>query len=81
MGEMEFPRVRESRGLWVAVHHAASRNGNDHSHIAASMVREDGPRWAGGYRDYPKAQAVWIRRVRGDGMVSNPLTSAQHMQC
>ncbi|SCX60460.1 hypothetical protein SAMN03159343_4100 [Klenkia marina] len=27
---------------WVAVHHGASKGGNDHIHIAVSLVREDG---------------------------------------
>lgn len=29
---------------WVAIHHGLSRHGNDHVHIAASRVREDGTR-------------------------------------
>jgi len=43
---------------WVAVHHGVSKNGNDHIHIAASMVREDGTRWDGRFRDFKKAQDV-----------------------
>jgi hypothetical protein len=43
---------------WVAVHHGRSANGNDHVHLVASTVREDGTRWEGRYRDYVKAQAV-----------------------
>ncbi len=43
---------------WVAIHHGASKNGNDHIHIAASMVREDGTRWDGRFRDFKKAQDV-----------------------
>jgi hypothetical protein len=43
---------------WVAIHHGASKNGNDHVHIAASMVREDGTRWEGRFRDWPTAQQV-----------------------
>lgn len=30
---------------WVAVHHGVSAAGNDHIHIAASMVRSDGSWW------------------------------------
>lgn len=41
---------------WVAVHHGVSANGNDHIHIAASMVREDGTRWGGRWRDFHHAQ-------------------------
>jgi hypothetical protein len=43
---------------WVAVHHGRSANGNDHVHLVASMVREDGSRWDGRYRDFVRAQAV-----------------------
>ncbi len=32
---------------WVAVRHGLSRNGNDHLHIVASMVRDDGTKWNG----------------------------------
>lgn len=41
---------------WVAVHHGTSENGNDHIHIAASAVREDGTKWDGLWRDWVKAQ-------------------------
>ena len=43
---------------WVAIHHGASKGGNDHIHIAASMVREDGTRWEGRFRDWPTSQRV-----------------------
>jgi hypothetical protein len=43
---------------WVAVHHGRSANGNDHIHLVASTVREDGTRWEGRYRDYVRAQAA-----------------------
>lgn len=43
---------------WVAIHHGPSAGGNDHVHIAASMVREDGTRWDGRFRDYPRSQQV-----------------------
>lgn len=46
---------------WVAIHHGASKGGNDHVHIAASMVREDGTRWEGRFRDWPTAQQVCRR--------------------
>lgn len=41
---------------WVAIHHGPSAGGNDHIHIAASMVREDGTRWEGRFRDFKTAQ-------------------------
>lgn len=43
---------------WVAVHHGTSAGGNDHVHIAASMVRQDGTRWEGRFRDWPRAPQV-----------------------
>jgi hypothetical protein len=58
---------------WVALHHGASKNGNDHVHVVASMVREDGTRWDGRFRDYKRAQDACrelevkhgLRRVEG----------------
>ncbi|WP_193614274.1 relaxase/mobilization nuclease domain-containing protein [Nocardioides lijunqiniae] len=41
---------------WVAIHHGASKSGNDHIHIAASMVREDGTKWDGRMRDFTRAR-------------------------
>lgn len=43
---------------WVAVHHGQSAAGNDHIHIVASAVREDGTRWDGLFRDWRRAQEV-----------------------
>ncbi|GAB2748201.1 relaxase/mobilization nuclease domain-containing protein [Sinomonas soli] len=40
---------------WVAVRHGHSTAGNDHIHIAASMVREDGTKWSS-HLDYKRAQ-------------------------
>jgi hypothetical protein len=31
---------------WAAIRHGVSGNGNDHVHIAVSMIREDGTRWS-----------------------------------
>lgn len=31
---------------WVAVRHGLSKNGNDHVHLAISMIREDGTWWS-----------------------------------
>lgn len=31
---------------WVAIHHGTSKNGGDHIHIAANIVREDGTKWS-----------------------------------
>ncbi|MBA4023905.1 MAG: hypothetical protein C0482_16220 [Gordonia sp.] len=44
MREMGFDSVdpKDAGSRWAAIHHGKSANGNDHIHIAASMVREDG---------------------------------------
>jgi hypothetical protein len=44
MREMGFDSFdpTDAGSRWVAIHHGKSANGNDHIHIAASMVREDG---------------------------------------
>ncbi|MGT2427532.1 MULTISPECIES: relaxase/mobilization nuclease domain-containing protein [Actinomycetes] len=43
---------------WVAVRHGLSKNGNDHVHVAVSLVREDGTK-ASVHNDYHRAmQAV-----------------------
>jgi len=57
MDRMGFTEVSgKSPCRWVGIHHGASTNGNDHIHIAASMVREDGTRWDGRFLDFKKAQ-------------------------
>jgi hypothetical protein len=42
---------------WVAIHHGPSKAGNDHIHVVASMVREDGTVWSS-RRDFVRAQAA-----------------------
>ena len=42
---------------WVAVHHGHSSQGNDHIHIAVSLVREDGTK-ASVWNDFTNAQRV-----------------------
>lgn len=42
---------------WVAVRHGLSKNGNDHVHIAVSLVREDGTK-ATTHNDFTRAQEV-----------------------
>ncbi|WP_019146623.1 relaxase/mobilization nuclease domain-containing protein [Aeromicrobium massiliense] len=57
MDEMGFTEASgKAPARWVAIHHGTSKRGNDHIHIAASMVREDGTRWDGRYGDYRRAQ-------------------------
>lgn len=40
---------------WVAIHHGSAKNGGDHIHIAANIVREDGTKWSPWY-DQKRAQ-------------------------
>ncbi|KHL04103.1 relaxase/mobilization nuclease domain-containing protein [Sinomonas humi] len=42
---------------WVAIRHGHSKAGNDHIHIAASMVREDGTKWSS-HLDFKRAQDI-----------------------
>jgi hypothetical protein len=48
----------EGPARWVAVRHGLSRNGNDHIHIVASMVRDDGTKWNGWKSKYKSQQAA-----------------------
>ena len=52
MDEMRFTEASgKALALWVAIHHGRSAAGNDHIHVAVSVVREGGTRWDGRYRD------------------------------
>lgn len=42
---------------WVAMRHGVSKNGNDHIHIAVSLVREDGTK-ASTHHDFRRAQTA-----------------------
>ncbi|MFK0042360.1 relaxase/mobilization nuclease domain-containing protein [Paenarthrobacter sp. NPDC090517] len=42
---------------WVAIHHGVSKAGNDHIHMAVSMIREDGTKWSQ-HNDQPRSQKV-----------------------
>lgn len=55
MGFVDPDGAASSR--WAAVHHGASKNGNDHIHIVVQLVREDGTK-ASVHNDRPKAQKV-----------------------
>ncbi len=58
MDEMDFTDAQTKAPCqWVAVHHGRSTKGNDHIHIMASTIREDGTKWADG-NDYARAQKV-----------------------
>ena len=53
MGFVDPDGAKSSR--WVAVHHGASKNGNDHIHLVVQMVREDGTK-ASTHNDFHRAQ-------------------------
>ncbi|WP_051501498.1 relaxase/mobilization nuclease domain-containing protein [Nesterenkonia sp. AN1] len=55
MGFIDPDGVKTSR--WAAIHHGASKNGNDHIHIAVQLVREDGTK-ADVRHDFKRAQRV-----------------------
>ncbi|MFI7482482.1 relaxase/mobilization nuclease domain-containing protein [Kocuria sp. M1R5S2] len=58
MDEMDFTDAgNKAPCQWVAVHHGRSTKGNDHIHIMASTIREDGTKWADG-NDFARAQKV-----------------------
>jgi len=53
---------------WVAVRHGISVQGNDHVHIAATIVRDDGSK-ATVFRDYKKMSALAAEVEREYGLV------------
>lgn len=55
MGFIDPDGTKSSR--WVAVHHGASKNGNDHIHLVVQMVREDGTK-ANTHNDFHRAQVA-----------------------
>lgn len=57
MREMGFESDRLAVARWAAIRHGKSKDGNDHVHIAASIVREDG-RFVDVFRDRIRAQKV-----------------------
>lgn len=54
MTKMGFEGLDGDEFRWVAVRHGVSTGGNDHIHIAASMISESGVRWKTN-RDWPRA--------------------------
>ena len=54
---------------WVAVRHGVSTNGNDHVHIAVSLVREDGTK-ATTHNDFRRAQELCRELEREHGLAT-----------
>ncbi|MFZ2175946.1 MAG: relaxase/mobilization nuclease domain-containing protein [Rhodococcus sp. (in: high G+C Gram-positive bacteria)] len=68
MDEMGFTESSgRSPARWVAVRHGLSSNGNDHIHIAASAVREDGTK-VDLYRDWKRASEAVNTLERKHGL-------------
>lgn len=75
MDEMGFTEASgRAPAQWVAIRHGHSKAGNDHIHIAASMVREDGTKW-GSWRDFLRAQKV-VRELESSARSTGPARSA-----
>jgi hypothetical protein len=59
MKDMDFTEDGgKAPARWVAVRHGLSKNGNDHIHIVASMVRDDGTKWNSWKSKYKYQQAA-----------------------
>lgn len=67
MTSMGFEGVEGDEFRWVAVRHGLSTGGNDHIHIAASMMSESGDRWNASM-DFPRAQKACRDIERGHGL-------------
>lgn len=55
--DLDDPSSPKSPVRWAAVRHGFSANGNDHVHIVASLVRDDGTK-ASVHKDFRRAQDV-----------------------
>lgn len=73
MGFIDPDGAKTSR--WVAIHHGASKNGNDHIHIAVQLVREDGTK-ADVRHDFKRAQRVSNEIEKKHGLIV--LASREH---
>lgn len=58
VGQMGFVDPDGAKSCrWVAIRHGASKNGNDHIHIAVNLVREDGTKQPV-HNDHPRSQRI-----------------------
>lgn len=66
--EMGFEGVENASPCrWVAIHHGGSKAGNDHIHIAVSMIAEDGRKWSQN-NDQPRSQAAAVELEKKYGL-------------
>ena len=69
MREMGFIDVEGKADVrWAAVHHGASKGGNDHIHLAVNLVRLDGTK-ADTYKDWPRSQSVSRELEKRHGLI------------
>ncbi|MGV9860929.1 relaxase/mobilization nuclease domain-containing protein [Gordonia sp. NPDC003425] len=71
MREMGFTEEGLAPVRWVAVHHGLSKKGNDHIHLVASMVREDGTK-VSSHNDFARAQRASAKLARKYGLAVTP---------
>ncbi|MBR5951328.1 MAG: relaxase/mobilization nuclease domain-containing protein [Actinomycetaceae bacterium] len=67
MKEMGFDAPDQEECRWIAVRHGYSKNGGDHIHIAASVVREDGSLWKDSF-DFPRSQKACTKLEKAYGL-------------
>ncbi|MGP5015515.1 relaxase/mobilization nuclease domain-containing protein [Glutamicibacter ardleyensis] len=76
MGFVDLDGAKSSR--WAAVHHGASKNGNDHIHLVVQMVREDGTK-ASTHNDFHRAQLA-CRELEAEYALQSLESSATQQQ-
>jgi len=67
MREMQLDDPAKAPLRWTAVHHGASAEGNDHVHIVASLIREDGTK-ANIWQDMVRSQRVLVELEQRHGL-------------
>lgn len=77
MDKMDFTEAgAKAPCTWVAVHHGQNVKGNDHVHIVASRIREDGTKWSAGV-DFKRAQNACRELEREHGLREISGTTSQ----
>ncbi len=58
---------------WIAVHHGVSRNGNDHIHLMANLIAEDGRK-----HRFPEPPGVMLNQIRKQLEIKHGLRLVGH---
>lgn len=66
---------------WVAIHHGSAKNGGDHIHIAATIVREDGTKWSPWYDQRQAQKACNVLEHRYGLLVVESREHARGSRC